>query len=189
MNFIDNRSAFDVGKVNAFKKKIENGTITQEELSEWMTGMVGAYNYTDLNRVEEAVSDLASMLVSIPDELREYGAAIGVAWDNFFNQPYDVGNYTDVETKTNWTGTDIPSSSDMGRYLANIVLLREAFYANYPNLPTSMEGLTFEGANAIEKSLSLLLAAYNEFKTQTEQTMARTAAAWFYSGDLYGGEV
>lgn len=87
----------------------------------------GAYNYSDLNRVELAVAELSDIL------------GLGLV------------------TKTNWTMWDIPTSSDMGRYLSNIKAIRD-YYSIENEIPSSMNNLTYEGANNIEK---ILLAAYS----------------------------
>jgi hypothetical protein len=91
----------------------------------------GAYNYTDLNRVETAVSELAS----------ELGLSL--------------------TTKTNWTLWDIPVQTDMERYLENVAAIRDACpgEVEFPDLPDSMNNLSFEGANSIEK---VLLLVYEE---------------------------
>lgn len=56
---------------------------------------MGAYNFSDLNRVERAVKEIAEIL--------------GVA----------------VVTKTNWSVWDTPSKQDLDRYLGNVRLLQE----------------------------------------------------------------
>ena len=55
----------------------------------------GAYNFSDLNRVERAVEEIAEML--------------GIR----------------VVTKTNWSRWDIPETADLARYLGNIRLIQE----------------------------------------------------------------
>lgn len=54
----------------------------------------GAYNFSDLNRVERAVEEIAEIL--------------GVS----------------VTTKTDWNASDIPSKNDLERYLSNVRLLQ-----------------------------------------------------------------
>lgn len=87
----------------------------------------GAYNYNDLNRVESNVEWLAGQL----------GLTLTV--------------------KTNWTIWDVPTTSDMNRYLYNIRMVRDACTPGlgYPTLPTAMSNLTYAGANAIEKVLEI----------------------------------
>lgn len=106
----------------------------------------GAYNYNDLNRVERAVAELA-------DEL-------GLS----------------LTTKTNWTAWDVPTVAEMERFLANVETIRALGnpLATTPLTPTSMVGLTYVGANDIEKILVDIEA---------------TAASLFRCGEIYCGEV
>ena len=89
----------------------------------------GAYNYSDLNRVERAVAEIS-----------------------------DLGGLNLV-TKTDWRMWDIPTESDMNRYLDNIRRIREtiADTTNAPITPPSMNNLTFADANNIE---IILASAY-----------------------------
>lgn len=59
MNLIYDRTAEDVERALALAKKAEAGTLTDAEKTEWLAGMKGCYNATDLNRVEAAVQTLA----------------------------------------------------------------------------------------------------------------------------------
>lgn len=85
----------------------------------------GAYNYSDLNRVETAVGELSDL--------------------------YGLG----LTTKTDWSAYDIPNAQDMDRYLSNIRRIRTIVpdQSSLPTLPTDMRKLTFDGANNIEKIL------------------------------------
>lgn len=91
----------------------------------------GSYNYSDLNRVERAVADMAGIL-GIP-----------------------------LTTKTNWTVWDIPKHSDMVRFLSNIEKLRKVcpLSPNLPDTPTSMNHLTYTAANNIETIIGNLAEA------------------------------
>lgn len=88
----------------------------------------GAYNFLDLNRVETAVSELADV----------YGMKL--------------------VTKTNWDLFDLPTESDMRRYLDNVAAIRDACQADvqYPTLPDNMNNLTWQKANDIERTLHLV---------------------------------
>lgn len=87
----------------------------------------GAYNYSDLNRVERAVAEISDL------------AGLNLI------------------TKQDWKMWDIPSVSDMSRYLGNIMAIRAliADNENVPAAPTSMSNLTYNDANNIELILSL----------------------------------
>lgn len=62
MNLIYDRTVEDVERALALAKKAEAGTLTDTEKTEWLVGMKGCYNATDLNRVEAAVKQLAAEL-------------------------------------------------------------------------------------------------------------------------------
>lgn len=130
----------------------------------------GAYNYTDLNRVETAVAELAGM--------------IGLT----------------LTIKNDWTQWDIPVQADMERYLNNVVAIRDACpgHVEFPNLPDSMSGLTFEGANNIEKVLLLAYEVVSHDCTLGEfvlgectlgGTIPQGTDSTIRSGEIYCGEV
>lgn len=86
----------------------------------------GAYNYSDLNRVERAVAEISDIL------------GLGLI------------------TKTDWGMWDIPTASEMERYIGNVATLRQqvADDTNVPTLPSSMNNLTYTDANNIELVLN-----------------------------------
>ena len=85
----------------------------------------GAYNYSDLNRVERAVAEISDL------------AGLGLT------------------TKTDWGMWDIPTATDMNRYLGNITVIRALLTdTNVPLPPVSMSNLTYNDANNIELILS-----------------------------------
>jgi hypothetical protein len=108
--------------------------------------MKGAYNYSDLNRVETAVSVISESL--------------GL----------------DLTTKTDWGVWDSPTRSEMERYLSNVATIKKVCPSGevYPTLPDRMNGLTYESANNIEKTLGIAF---------------RVADATPRSGELFCGEV
>ena len=90
----------------------------------------GAYNYSDLNRVERAVAEISDL------------AGLGLT------------------TKTDWKMWDIPTASDMSRYLANIASIRALVTDDtVPIAPASMNNLTYSEANNIELILSAAYAS------------------------------
>ena len=103
--------------------------MSASEKSEWLGEIgdttKGAYNHTDLNRVEMAVQDLASLL--------------GLT----------------LTTKTDWSESDIPSRSNMERYLGNIQAIRAACqgFGGMPVAPETIDNFTYVEANNIETIL------------------------------------
>ena len=83
----------------------------------------GAYNYSDLNRVERVVAEIS-----------------------------DIAGLN-LTTKTDWAMWDVPTVADMERYLNNIKVIRAAFSGNEYSLPDNMNELTYSSANNIEKVL------------------------------------
>lgn len=108
----------------------------------------GAYNYSDLNRVEMAVAEISKQLgVSLP-------------------------------TKINWSPWDVPTQSDMERYLANVRIIREMCpnKDTLPVLPASLYSMTYTTANAIETILEAADAYVQE-------------PQWCRCSELFCGEV
>lgn len=90
--------------------------------------MKGAYNYTDLNRVGEAVAYLANILNA-------------------------SGRSASVTAKTNWTMADIPSRTQEAAFLSDLVLLKSSVTGDVPTVPSTLDGMTYEVANRIEQIL------------------------------------
>ena len=119
----------------------------------------GSYSFTDLNRVEGNVEILAGEL-----------AAIG----------YDVS----LQTKTDWGlpgdfDTDRwPVEKQMERYLRNIRTVHDLFPVNgQGRLPESMDKLTWETANLIERILE-----------NAHRRIGTIKISWKYSGEIFAGE-
>lgn len=95
MNLIYDRTAEDVERALALAKKAEAGTLTDAEKTEWLAGMKGCYNATDLNRVEAAVQTLAAELnvagyaVEVDAILKGYsGIKLELDSNDFQQAPY-----------------------------------------------------------------------------------------------------
>lgn len=129
---ITNRTQADVDRVTELTQKFLLGTITTEEKAEYMAGLKGAYNYTDLNRVGEAVAYIA----------------------NIMNQSR---HSVSVTAKSDWTVRDIPTLTQMTAFLNDLRLLKANSTAT-TTVPSSMDRLTYQRANQIEQ---LLIEAYN----------------------------
>ena len=126
MPCITDRTQADVNRVRALNAKgWEN--MTEAERTEWLGGLKGAYNVSDLNRVGHNVAYLAELLGG-------YGYSVTVS------------------PKVNWQINDIPSVEDMDAYLSDVETLKAAFYGTTP-LPESMNKLSYIDANNIEKLL------------------------------------
>jgi hypothetical protein len=146
LELVTDRAKYHVDMLKRLRKKAWSNMNPSEQAAWYGEAAKGAYNYTDLNRVESAVATV--------------GGILGLS----------------LTTKTNWTKWDIPSKSEMDRYLGNVAKIRNhcASVPNLPPLPSSMNGLNYTDANNIEL---VLLRAY-EFAMSSIQ-----------SGEIYSGEV
>lgn len=154
LELITDRTARDVARLQELNAK-GYANMSDAERAEWSKASKGAYNYTDLNRVENAVKYLA-------DELNKAGYPVEI-----------------LEIRT-WKAADAPTLSDMSRYLENVRRIREAFVtrSTTPRTPSTMVGLTYTGANAIEQILS-----------DVELLLGNMISAYTHSGEVFGGEV
>nr|DAH76954.1 MAG TPA: hypothetical protein [Caudoviricetes sp.] len=109
-------------------------------------------------------------------DLNRVGAAMLYVAKRYEGCGYAVG----IGPKTDWLEDDIPVRSQMEHYLANLSALRGlvSVMTTTPSVPEDMEGLTHVEANNIEKILEDL-----------DVLLTRSMLAWYYSGELYAGEV
>lgn len=128
INLIYDRTSGDVVRVEALRKKVKNRTASTAEMSEWLSSLKGAYNYTDLNRVGDAINYLANLLNS-------------------------YAYYNNIKAKNDWKIGDKPNHEQMEKYLNDLKQLKETFFVfqSSPQIPNDMVSLTYEEANNIEK--------------------------------------
>ena len=128
---ITDRTQADVERVKALAAKGFAGMTTDEQ-AEWLAGMKGAYNASDMNRVGTALNYLVARL----------GPACGrsITWT----------------AKTDWAVTDIATPAQAETYRKQIQGVRDAltYPADTPDAP-SLNHLTYASANDIERILTL----------------------------------
>lgn len=163
-------------------------SMTDAEREEWNGGLRGAYNAIDFNRVENAVFFLCVVLKDLPQEIRDFAAELKVSWDSFFDIPYSADNLN-LTIKNTWKVGEIPTKAEKSRYLSNVAELRRTLDYETDMLPASMDGLTINGANAIEKALAFLHTEIDKFRQMRKTQIENTAAAWFYADEIYADEV
>lgn len=123
----------------------------------------GSYNASNLNRVGAAMNYVA-------DRLR------------------DVGYDPHINPKTDWKDGEWVTQAAQAVYLGGLAELRKQFtlYETTPEVPprilataiNSNDGLTYIWANDIEQILM-----------DIDVLLTNIAAGWFYSGEIYSGEV
>lgn len=138
-----------------------------------LAGRVSAGTATAAEKTEWATDLKGAYNAS---DLNRVGAAVAYVAGRLNGYGYAVT----VSPKLDWTVSDIPTAGQMAAYLRDVAALRAALTvaADTPEVPENMDRLTWKEANDIEKIL-----------TDVDELLTRMAAAWFYSGDLYAGEV
>lgn len=154
LELITDRTQQDVARLEALARK-GFANMTASERAEWLVPSKGAYNATDLNRVEAAVSYLHN-------RLNEHG----------YSFP--------IEPVRTWTVADVPTASEMTRYITNVKAIRKAFATlpTTPAAPNSMNRFSYIEANAIEQILM-----------DVDRLLSNTVASFTISGESYGGEL
>ena len=184
---ITDRTQADVDYVRSLSAK-GIPQMSADELTEFLTTLKGAYNYSDLNRVETAVAYVAAELVQAPTDLRQYASDRNVAWDDLFDVPYDPDDYDNLTIKTNWAVSDIPTNLQMIRYIENIKLIRDAIpNASIAWIPDVMDNLDYSIANNIEQLMIDVHQALIALVALKEGYI-RSAMEVSYSGEVYSGE-
>ena len=131
--------------------------MTAAQLTEWLAGLKGSYNASDLNRVGQACAEL-------------YGFITGYG--------YAVPGY--VALSTSWTRSDIPTQAQMATYLNTVAALHDVYYQYGTQPPEDMEGLTYAEANAIEQCL------VDVYEALENMAKAFVYSGQVYSGMVWG---
>lgn len=105
---------------------------------------------------------------------------VGAAVDYIAGRFAALGYACPVTVKKDWLTSGAPTASQMEAYRQNIVTLRGqiAVMASTPETPASMAGLNYVKANNIEQILLDLDALIDKL-----------IKSWYFSGELYAGEV
>ena len=147
------RTSEDVLKVQSYET-IGFKYLTDEQKAQWLSGLKGAWNYKDLNRIENDTKFLA-----------------------------DIYGMKGINFKTDWTYTDIPNQSDIKRICDNIDKLRVYFKVaettpKTPKLPIN----THQKANDLEQILFDMFYFY-ENETHAFSRDHEVYKAELYSGE------
>ena len=216
VEMITDRSASDVLLAkNLIKKGFQN--MTEDEKNSFLSGLKGAYNYSDVNRVETAIKYFVDTMLQIYEQNIQLAKELGVDWAEIYDVPYNPEDYKNIVIKNDWKINDRFSEKDRVDFLNKIVHVLSALPADtnhltdasglvlqdsegnylefdgpqtgFDDFPTSLDGLDYKKANIIEKSMEDFNVALTDLKINKENLIIGTAKAWYYSGDLYGGEI
>ena len=192
-SLIFDRTQEDVDRVKTLKTQIMTdgfSSLSSAERAEYLAGMRGAYNYTDMNRVGQAVAYIAQRMTALPEQLYAYRQAHGVAEDSVYNLPYDPAQVS-VTPKIDWKVSDIPSQTQIKTYLGNISNLRSILTlpSDTPSPPQNLNGMTYTVANNLEKILYVIYQRFLEIETGWYNLIDRATLDHMFTGEVYAGEV
>ena len=156
---VTDRTEADVSRYSELRDK-GWAEMTTAEKAEWVAGMKGAYNASDLNRVASAMAYLSQRFAS-------------------------AGYSVPVSSPTDWANGDIPRKDDLDTYLDDLRRIRAALAVmdTTPEAPESMDYLTWAKANDIEK----ILADVDDLLTKIAGTVDLGWALGIAHIGLYGG--
>ena len=142
----------------------------------------GPASYTGLGRVLIGCHAWVNHTDYYTGYIEEYRISNVARWTGNFTpptEPYIVERPAEG-SPTEWLETDAPTLTQMQRYLGNVSALRGVLELpeDTAAVPEGMAGLTLEEANAIEDILESI-----------EGWIQGMMQAWFYSGEIYAGEV
>lgn len=162
MEFVTDRTARDVERWRTLRDKGWAG-MTVQERQEWL----GEIN----------TSPSAAKGMYTHNDLNRVESAVNALLARLRQAGYKTPT---LITKTDWTYRDALHIEDIERYYNNLAQLRECVvvYPNTPEAPTTIDRLNYKIANDIEKLLA-----------DVDECSASLLQSWFYSGDLYMGEV
>lgn len=193
-SLVFDRTEADVERVKTLRDKALNTgweSLTSQERREWLHGMKGAYNYTDMNRVAKAAKYIAQLFKDLPGILLTRQKEKGIDTAPLFTVPYDPASVY-VNMKNNWTVNDIPSQSQMNNYLSGItnVITRIPILPAGETLviPTQLQSMDVNTANNLERWLYLTYAAYIALRDQLLEYIDQAAQSAMYSGEIMAGE-
>lgn len=158
IELITNRTQDDVTHWSDLRQAIIERTATDEQWREWLREMRGRYDIFTLNRVGQALIEVAALVTEL-------------------YMPVSVS------PKTNWTVSDIPTPAQMQHYLDDIEAIRSIVSAwdFVPSTPSTMNNLTYQMANDIEEILLIVRDAViqvNEIYPQSG--MYDSGGVWFF---------
>lgn len=130
---ITDRSILDIQKLQEYDE-IGYKNLTTEQKNEWLSGMKGALNSSDLNRIESNQQYILNLL----------------------------SNQYILTFKTNWLMTDFVEDSDENRILMNLKTLMQPFNFNEQTVVPEKPLNYFEKINQIESIILQMYDKYNE---------------------------
>lgn len=162
--------------------------LTDDELDEWMAAVVrGAYNTEDINRVGEAAYFVNDYLSTVQPTIDAYRIGLGVADDALFDAHIAPAG-AELTPRTDW-GRDASPLMREGAEKTVTAVRIVAARVGITLAEIDLSAMTYAEANAMERAL-YDAHQYGETAENTrKETADRIAGGWYFSGDLYCGEI
>lgn len=162
-SLVTDRTQQHVSRILNLMQQITGGTATQAEIDEFLA-----------NR-GDGDADTWKGAYNYTD-LNRVGAAVTRITERLAS----AGIYIATVGKSDWTEEDYNNAEALDYYLKDISLVRGAIAvtSDTPPVPDDLQGLYWWEANNIEKILE-----------DVDYLITNMMQAWYYSGDLYAGEV
>lgn len=162
-SLVTDRTQQHVSRILNLMQQIAGGTATQAEIDEFLA-----------NR-GDGDADTWKGAYNYTD-LNRVGAAVTRITERLAS----AGIYIATVGKSDWTEEDYNNVEALDYYLKDISLVRGAIAvtSDTPPVPDDLQGLYWWEANNIEKILE-----------DVDYLITNMMQAWYYSGDLYSGEV
>lgn len=151
---------------------ITDRTAADVQRAEYFAGKA----YADMTDAERAEWDAGLRGAYNAADLNRVGAAIRYIAERINS----FGTSVRVSPKTDWADGDTPTPAQLAAYLDNISVIRGVLdvMQSTPAVPEDLDSFTYEEANNIEQILA-----------DVDLLATNISRAWFYSGEIYSGEV
>lgn len=186
---VTDRKQSDVDRLKFLDEKGWDN-MTEDERGEWCYGKLIPMIGPDGEQLQDVNGELLYCRDGVQrgsydaSDMNRVGAAMNYVAARLIEQGYDPK----INPKTYWKDGECVTPADQAVYLGDLAELRKQFalLSTTPEVPPRIlatgiktnDGLTYAWANDIEK----ILEDIDQLLTNAEQ-------AWFYSGDLFSGEV
>ena len=162
-SLVTDRTQQHVSRILNLMQQIAGGTATQAEIDEFLANR--GDGDTDTWKGAYNYTDLNR---------------VGAAVTRITERLASAGIYIATVGKSDWTEEDYNNVEALDYYLRDISLVRGAIAvtSDTPPVPDDLQGLYWWEANNIEKILE-----------DVDYLITNMMQAWYYSGDLYSGEV
>lgn len=162
LEYIVDRTQQDVDRWHTLRNKGWSA-MTEDERREWLGETHNTPNAAKGMYTHNDMNRVELLVKTLSKKLRDLGYTL-----------------PELSTKTTWSMGDEVSEADMVRYLKNVDILRNSIATPHgtPVTPSITSKWNYVSANDIEK----ILMNIDDVTTKLTKT-------WYYTGELYAGEV